>query len=101
MSKSLEIMSNGNMTLTDMRTKKSSQASLPADRLKILTGLVADTSYQPAMPPSGCADCFIYNLEVTNGTQKFQVELNEIDLKVSGLSALVGFLGETMSSMEK
>jgi len=101
MSKSIQIDASGAATVTDLRSKKTSQAVLPADTLKKLTDLVANSSYKPASMPSGCADCFIFKLEITSGSQKFQVEMNDIDLQTSGLQDLVGFLGQSMRSIEK
>ena len=101
MSKSLEIDGSGAATVTDLRSKKTSRAVLPADTLKKLAELVANASYQPASVPAGCADCYIFNLVITSGSQKFQVEMNQIDLQTSGLQDLIGFLGESLKSIDK
>jgi hypothetical protein len=101
LSRSLEILSSGEMNLSDLRIRKTSQTRLPADRLSELTGLVANSHYQPVSVPTGCADCFIYNLEISSGGQTFQVQLNQIDLTNSGLQPLVDFLGQYMNAVIK
>ena len=101
MSTSIEILSSGAVTVADQRSQKTSQGKLTADQLKTLTGLVADSNYQPNTKPSGCADCFIFNLGITSAGQKFQVEMNDIDLQNSGLQRLVGYLGNITKSIQK
>jgi len=93
-SRTLEISSSGEMTVTDERSKKQTTAQLPADKIAALTELVASSKYQPISQPSGCADCFIYNLEISSAGEKFQVQLDDISLPNSGLQPLINFLGE-------
>jgi hypothetical protein len=92
MSRSLEILSSAELTLKDLRSNKTSQVRLPADKLAELSRLVQATHYQPVQVESGCADCYIYDLEISSAGEKFQVHLNQIDLANSGLQPLVDFL---------
>jgi hypothetical protein len=93
-SRTLEISSSGETTVIDERSKKQTTAQLPADKIAVLTELVASSKYQPISQPSGCADCFIYKLEISSAGEKFQVQLDDISLPNSGLQPLINFLGE-------
>ena len=99
MSTSVEILSSGAVTVTNQRTKESKQSKLSVDQLKTLMDLVANTAYQPVTQPSGCADCYIFDLEITSGNQKFQAGMNQIDLQNSGLEGLISFLGVFIKSI--
>jgi hypothetical protein len=92
MSRMLDVSSNGDLLVTDLRGGQSNPSRLPADKLAELTSLVAESAYQPASAPAGCADCFIFDLEISSGGERFQVQMNQIDLASSGLQPLVNFL---------
>jgi len=66
-SRSLEISSSGEMTFTNTRTGEKHVTQLPAEKLAALTDLVAAASFRPASQPSGCADCFIFDLQLASG----------------------------------
>ena len=97
-SRMLEISSSGEMTITDERSNKKNTTQLSADKFAMLKKLVASTEYRPITQPMGCADCFIFNLHIENGSEKFQVQLDQVNLPNSGLEPLVGFLGELLNS---
>ena len=91
---SVEISSSGEMIITDLRTKQETTSQLPADKIASLTKLVASSNYRPpSKPQSGCADCFVYNLEIVSGGEKFQAQLDDISLPDSGLQPLISFIG--------
>lgn len=92
MPRTLLVSSSGDISLTDLRNKKTSRAVLSADEMLTLTGLVADSRYEPASAPSGCADCFIFDLEIVSGAEKFGVQMNQIELVNSGLQPLITLL---------
>ena len=100
-SRSVDISSNGDMTLSDLISNKSSQSSLSPDKMSALAGLVTTIYYEPVSSPSGCADCFIFDLKISNDSESFQVELNQIDLAKSGLQPLVDYLGEYLNTIIK
>ena len=101
LSRMLEISSGGEMAVTDLRSNKKNQVTLTADKLAELTKLVEATKYQPVSVPSGCADCFIYDFDISGGGKKFQVQLNQIDLANSGLQPLADFLGDYLNGAGK
>jgi hypothetical protein len=97
-SRTLEISSDGKMTINDERTKKQATNQLSPEQLSKLTDLVASTNYQPVTKPMGCADCFIFDLQINNDTEKFHAQIDEVNLPDSGLGPLVGFLGELLNN---
>jgi hypothetical protein len=97
-SRTLEISSNGETTITDAQTKKQSVGQLSADQIAQLTELVASSSYKSPLKKTSCADCFIYNLQIDNGGKIFQAQVDELSLRNSGLEPLIGFLGELLNS---
>jgi hypothetical protein len=98
-SRSLKILSSGEMTLTDLRSNKSSQSLLRVDELSALKRLVDATNYKPVTLETGCADCYIFNIEITSSGQKFQVELNQLDIAAAGLEPLIGYLNSYLGSI--
>jgi hypothetical protein len=97
-SRTLEIFSSGEMTVTEERINKKNTSQLPADKFAMLKELLAASEYQPIRQPIGCADCFIFDLQVNNDSEKFQVQIDQVNLPNSGLEPLVGFLGELLNS---
>jgi hypothetical protein len=98
-SRSLEISSSGQMTIIEERINKNSTTQLPADKLAKLKELVASSEYHPVKQPMGCSDCFIFNLQIDNGSEKeFQMQIDQVNLPDTGLEPLVGFLGEMLNS---
>jgi hypothetical protein len=93
-SRTLEISSSGEMTVINERSKKQTTTQLSTDKVAVLTELVASSKYQPISEPTGCADCFIYKLEISSAGEKFQAQLDDISLPDSGLQPLINFLGE-------
>jgi hypothetical protein len=97
-SRTLEISSSGEMTVIDEHSKKQNTSQLPPDKFAMLKEVVASTVYRPISQPMGCADCFIFNLQIDNGKERFQVQIDEVNLPNSGLESLVGFLGKLLNS---
>jgi hypothetical protein len=98
LSRSVEISSDGKFTATDDRTNQTVEGELSSGELTELHGLVTTANIKPVTQPeqTGCADCFVYALEI-NGTGKpFSVQLNDITLPESGLESLVLFLRDLM-----
>jgi len=94
LSRSIEISSDGKFTVADERKNKTVDGELSADELSKINKLVSSTQYIPAGKPDGggCADCFIYDLQIQRSGEKFAVQLNDISLPNSGLAPLVSYL---------
>ena len=94
LSRSIEISSDGKFTVVDERANKTVTGELSADELSKINEQVLSAEYIPATKPDGmgCADCFIYDLEIQENGEKFAVQLNDISLPNSGLESLVTHL---------
>jgi len=94
LSRSIEISSDGTYTVTDKRANKTISRDLSADEISKINELVESSDYIFEDKPDGmaCADCFIYDLEIQGGGEKFTVQLNDINLPNSGLEPLVVYL---------
>jgi hypothetical protein len=94
LSRSIEISSDGKFTVMDEHAAKTTSGELSADELSKINEQVISAEYIPAAKPDGmgCADCFIYDLEIQRNGEKFSVQLNDISLPNSGLESLVSNL---------
>lgn len=100
LSRSLEISSDGAATAIDERSGKTGKRQLTSDELTKLTGLINSASLKsPGGAPAGCADCFIYNLEISSDSGKFAAQLDDVSLPDSGMELLAGYLGKLMNQM--
>jgi hypothetical protein len=91
--RSIEISSDGKFTVVDERKNKTSTGELSANELSKLNEMVSSAEYIPASKPDGgCADCFIYDLEIQTNGEKIGIQLNDISLPNSGLEPLVAQL---------
>ncbi len=100
LSRSIEISSDGKFTVVDNRTNKTVTRELSTDKLSTLNELMTAVEYNPAGKPdgTGCADCFVYDLEVRRDGERFAVQLNDISLPNSGFESLVNFLREMIDT---
>lgn len=91
--RSVEITSDGSITISDDRLEKSITGKLPDSDVRILKELVAGSHYFISeFPNSVCADCFVYHVEIQSGKQTFIAQLDDITLPDSGMEPLVSFL---------
>jgi hypothetical protein len=100
MHRSVEITSDGMMRLEAARdASQITERQLPAAQLEKLKELVNAAALLP--PPSTqaiCADCFIYDIQITANGRVFAAQLNDISLPDSGLEALINFLKDLMNN---
>jgi len=94
LSRSIEISSDGNYTVTDERTNSRLEGKLSAAELVKLSDLLATAISNP--PPGGrnsaCADCFIYTIEFKGAGTSFTAEVDDTTIAESGLEPLVNFV---------
>ncbi|MCL4396207.1 MAG: hypothetical protein M1482_15630 [Chloroflexi bacterium] len=91
--RSLQVNSTGQLTANDAQSRKQVTAQLPAADLSELADLVSHL--QPphaASLPSGCADCFNYDVTVTVGERLLEFRGDDVTLQGSGWQDLVGRL---------
>jgi hypothetical protein len=94
LSRSIEISSDGKFAVVDERADKTITGELSADELSKINEQLITAEYIPTTKPDGmgCADCFIYDLEIRGSGEKFAIQLNDISLPNSGLESLVTHL---------
>ncbi|MBC7876025.1 MAG: hypothetical protein H7Y59_02540 [Anaerolineales bacterium] len=93
--RSIEISSDGKYTVTDGREDKTITKQLSANALSELHEIVSNTEFvSPEKSlPSGCADCFIYDLEIQHGNEKpFSVQVDDITMPGSGMEKMITHL---------
>lgn len=70
--RSVEVTSDGNYIVTDERTNQTVTSKLSEQELATLKEIIASAEYVTLEKPgmSGCADCFIYNIEIQGSGKK-------------------------------
>lgn len=97
MMRTMEIHSDGQATITDEKTSKTVTVQIPQTDLRALQQAASATKFTAPDQPSGCADCFVYQVEVLSGSEKtFAAQADDVSLESSGLSALVENLRNLM-----
>lgn len=101
--RSIEVSSDGSYTVNDERAKKKITSMLTNDELQSLSSTVTSAKLINLDTTEGsvCADCFIYDIEILSGGEKFVVQLNDISLPDSGMEDLVTSLRTLMDSALK
>ncbi len=93
MMRTIEISSDGAMTVADERSNETVTGQLSADELSQLNELIASASFVPPSGfPNACADCFNYAIEVSTPGKTIHWEANDVSLPNSGMEPLVEFL---------
>ncbi len=94
LSRSIDITSDGQYTVVDERASDPILRVLSAEELSKLTTQIAALEAVPGDMPdgSGCADCFLYDLEIERNGEKMAIQLNDINLPNSGFEPLVTYL---------
>ena len=92
--RSIEISSDGNYTVMDDRSNKAITKKLSATELSKLQEIVSNAEYvnTERSGPSGCADCFIYDLEIEEGGKHFSIQVDDISMPNSGMETLIAYL---------
>ncbi len=89
----VEVSSDGQLTAEDQRTGRKVTKSLPAETISRLAQLhSAALAARPAPAHSGCADCFLYDLQLNAGGKSVQIKADDTTLTDSGAAELIGLL---------
>ena len=98
LSRSIEISSDGKFAVTDDRTDKTVEGQIASSELTKLRQLVSTAKFTtiPKSEETGCADCFIYNLEIQDIGKPITVQLDDVTLPDSELESLVTLLRDIM-----
>lgn len=94
LARSIEISSDGKFKITDERLSTTITGELSSDELSKINELVSTAEFIAASKPDGmgCADCFVYDLEIQRNDDSFLAQLNDLNLHDSGLAPLVDHL---------
>jgi hypothetical protein len=89
----LEISSEGRFKAQDQRAGKNVDQSLSPEMIGQLTALIAGLRVSPDAGTSpGCADCFIYELEIHSGGSVSKTRVDDVTIGRSGVEELITFL---------
>jgi len=103
LSRSVEISSDGKYIVTDDRSGKIVTKQLGSGELSKLKDIVINSEYlsMESRQPSGCADCFVYDLVIVGSGKKFSVQLDDISMPDSGMETLTIYLRNLIDSALK
>lgn len=102
LSRNIVISADGKYSATDERAGKTYTGKINADELSKIKKLTASAKYEPhTQPETICADCFIYELQIRSDSERFLIQLNDIDLGNSGLQSLITTLRDQMDKAIK
>jgi hypothetical protein len=89
----VDISSNGQLNAEDQRSLRIVTQTLPAQTITKLNQLVSGISMSPrSIPQSGCADCFIYDLEIQSEAGNLHLNIDDVTMKDSGVADLIAFV---------
>ena len=89
----IQVTSAGEMQAEDQRTGRTATLYLQPSELSELDSLRQALMAQPVpRPPSACADCFIYDLQIESKTGAIRVLVDDTTLASSGAQALIEHL---------
>lgn len=94
----IEVKSDGRYIVIDERANNIVEGKLSANELAALEELVSTLEFSAQEIPTGCADCFVYDVEIESGGRKMIVNADDVSLSDSGLGSLVQFLRGIMGS---
>lgn len=92
----IEVKSGGEYVVIDEKVKKTFSDDLTEAEISNLEELVSKLKFFAPEMPTGCADCFIYEIEIESGGRKMIASADDISLEDSGLGELVQFLHNIM-----
>ena len=92
-SKSVQVSSDGQLLAVDKRSGVSATTQLPLESLAELGKLYSQAlGTEPSQQPSACADCFVYDLQLTSDGKTVSIHLDDISLPDSGAEPLINYL---------
>ncbi len=90
---SVEISSDGQLKAEDQRSHRIVTQSLPPQTITKIHQLLSNTSVSATgVPQSGCADCFIYDLEIQTEESDYHINVDDVTMKNSNATGLITLL---------
>ena len=91
----VRVASDGEITAQDGRNGRETTKHLSDSDLKELERLLANVNLgDSSAEPSACADCFLYELEITGFGQTTHWRGDDTTLETSGMGDVIRFLGK-------
>jgi hypothetical protein len=87
--RSVNIDSSGAYTVQDSRGEQAFTGQLSDEELANLIQVANSTEYSASGRPHGCADCFVYNIEINGDGGRFSAQVDDTSLEESGLTPLI------------
>jgi hypothetical protein len=94
--KKMEIRSDGSYIVIDERASRTRSGRLSLAETAALAERASSIEPQSNQKQFTCADCYIYNLEVSGEGGRFTAQVDDLSLPGSGLEALITSLREIM-----
>jgi hypothetical protein len=87
--RSVNVDSSGAYTVQDSRGEQAFTGQLSDEELASLIQVANSTAYNAGSKPHGCADCFVYNIEINGDGGRFSAQVDDTSLEASGLTPLI------------
>ncbi len=98
----VDVASDGTLTAADDRSGRVVTQHLPPETVTKIAALVLSAARSASQSPhSGCADCFIYDLQLNAGGKVVTAHVDDTTLQGSGLQELVSLLRQVRDSALK
>ncbi|NWF63474.1 MAG: hypothetical protein HXY38_04130 [Chloroflexi bacterium] len=88
----IEVQADGSYTVIDERAGTTLQGNLDEEQVTALKELIENLVFVAPSSPTGCADCFVYDVEIESGAKKMIIHADDLTLGESGMGELVHFL---------
>jgi hypothetical protein len=89
----VDVSSDGQLIAENQRTHKSVTSNLPPQTISDMKRLILNLQGSTGRgQPSGCADCFIYDLEVRSDGNNIEIHVDDVTIKDSGAQELISTL---------
>lgn len=98
----IQVSSTGEMQAEDQRAGRQVAKTLPPETVAEVSRLLSQTTIPAAPPqPSACADCFVYDLEVSVPGGTYRIHADDVSVADSGAQALILYLARLRDSVLK
>lgn len=89
----VEVSSDGQLKAEDQRSHRSISRILSTQTTDELKKLIFNIPVSGSRSPkSGCADCFIYDLEIHSEGRNLEIQADDVSIKDSGTQELISTL---------
>jgi hypothetical protein len=86
----IEVSSDGQLKAEDQRSQHNVTKILPTQTIAELKSLIFNTPVSTSgVPQTGCADCFIYDLEIQSEGNNVKIHVDDVSMNASGAQELI------------